>query len=302
MAAKQITAKFDGMCQACKGAITPGEVILWESKNSRHLTCPAQPVLAAAKINVEAAPVCWSTSSQHRPAKDGMVGRTVRAPQRLSKGAELAGQVVTITAVRSRFIAEDGLSFGLDDDQGWLVTFYAAPASEADRRALEAREATERADADRRRREAEERAAAEKREIEDAQAKRREAIGNLVAGGGYGFTWTVVEGQLADVVSWRKDRHSWSISRGILKSGAPLVREVSHDFDDDRTAFWTTPAGIEYVFGVYLAEANRDAERLTPATAREWLSKYAQCHGAEFFRWLAARDGQPVEVPTGTAP
>lgn len=37
MAARQITAKFEGMCQACKGVIQSGEQILWESKNSRHL-------------------------------------------------------------------------------------------------------------------------------------------------------------------------------------------------------------------------------------------------------------------------
>lgn len=68
MGARQIVAKFEGMCQACKGVISPGESIFWESRNSRHVRCPAKPVPVAPRVDVEAATVCWSTSSQLRPA------------------------------------------------------------------------------------------------------------------------------------------------------------------------------------------------------------------------------------------
>src|SRR5678815_736611 len=48
MAYKSMTAKFHGVCKACKGTIDAGEPIVWESlhKSTFHPACkPAAPVV-----------------------------------------------------------------------------------------------------------------------------------------------------------------------------------------------------------------------------------------------------------------
>lgn len=282
---KEIVAKFEGHCQKCRGRIAPGTRIIWDgSRNSRHVECPEKPTDA----NLEEAPVRWSESSQGRPVQDGMVGVTVRAPRRA--GEAHAGQLVTVVRQGMRYFKEDGLSFGLDADRGWLVTYYARPATEQETSAFEANEVAERAayeEADRRKKE---RAEREQRAIAEAQAQRDAAVAGLVSGGELGFTFSVVDGDLATLVSWEVGRDTFHVARGVLKNGALVVRQLSYFFDDDRETFWSTTEGVELMYVTFLAEVNGRGGRFTPEYARDWLSKYAHCSGKEFFTWLAGRE------------
>lgn len=48
--------------------------------------------------------------------------------------------VVVVTHVEARYIKEDGLSLGLDDDQGWMTTIWVKPADSDDTARFEAEE------------------------------------------------------------------------------------------------------------------------------------------------------------------
>lgn len=52
-----------------------------------------------------------------------------------------SGRVLTVLEVKSRYYPEDGLSFGLSDDRGWMHTIYAGPPQPQDAANFESKEA-----------------------------------------------------------------------------------------------------------------------------------------------------------------
>lgn len=128
--AKRMTARFPGWCRACKSQFPSGTEIFHEpGAGSRHVTCP--PKTPAA------------------PLPEGVEGPPVTAAIRVSKSyaakpGDLTGRIfhhrthgwLVVQRQSARFIREDGLSFGLDDDRGWLVTLDCRPATEEEQRPL----------------------------------------------------------------------------------------------------------------------------------------------------------------------
>lgn len=136
-----LAAKFKGSCCLCGGKVTPGDRIHYHQRQTEHFAC-AEKAAAA----VEGLGELVTLTTEERPVL-GVPRRT----------RHLEGSIVVVPLVsRGRYYREDGLSFGLSKDNGWLYTTLARPATVEEIAALEAEEA---AAAEQARRRAETRAA-----------------------------------------------------------------------------------------------------------------------------------------------
>lgn len=132
-----ITARFAGVCRKCGGPFRAGATVEWSrAAGTAHVTCPL-------KLTEEVGSITWSEEWRFRPESDGLVGQLRRAPK--SAGPDAGGKVVVVTNQRSRYVREDGLSFGLSDDSGYLVTLWARLATPEEQAKLEGEEAAEKA-------------------------------------------------------------------------------------------------------------------------------------------------------------
>ena len=117
-----ITAKFPGKCSECGGRISAGAQIEWsKGEGARHTKC-------AASSEPRAAP---GPIALHGGSGNGCQGWTVgelilSGEQRRRAGGPDA--LVIVTASR-RYVREDGLSFGVGDDSGYLYSATARPAT-----------------------------------------------------------------------------------------------------------------------------------------------------------------------------
>lgn len=119
-----MTAKFAGRCSTCGGRIAAGTQIEWsKGAGARHVECASG---AAATPAVQPGPIAL-----HGGSGNGCQGWTVgqvilSGEKRRRDGGPDA--LVIVTASR-RYVREDGLSFGVGDDQGYLYTATARPAT-----------------------------------------------------------------------------------------------------------------------------------------------------------------------------
>jgi hypothetical protein len=112
-----ITAKFAGHCKRCNGEICVGDKIEWEKgKGSWHSKCPATSPKASASLVLHAA---RGSGYGGRPY---IIGQTIL----LKKDPEQWG---VVTKVGSQYYREDGLSFGVGDDQGHVYWAECRPAA-----------------------------------------------------------------------------------------------------------------------------------------------------------------------------
>ncbi len=130
-----ITAKYPGRCTECGGAIKPGDRIDWDrnTKATRHVECPKK---------AEEGPYRLSGGSGY-----GDNGWTVGQVLRNSKMAIDQGEPEYLVVVTEghRYYREDGMSFGVGDEQGYAywATCREATAEEA-QSLIEKRQAAER--------------------------------------------------------------------------------------------------------------------------------------------------------------
>lgn len=122
-----IRAKYSGICPKCGQAINPGDLIAWErGQKARHAECPSA---TEAIPPADAIIANFTGQSRSDAPKPGYVFR--RQPD---------GPILTVVSVRSQYIDEDGWSFGLMDESGWLHTAYCRPATDEEAVPLLARE------------------------------------------------------------------------------------------------------------------------------------------------------------------
>jgi len=105
-----ITARFPGKCASCGGAIRVGEAVNWSPRTgTRHIVCQATAERAAA--------VTGGPGEVRLSCGEGYGGVPYRVGDVLRNGA--GGPVVVVTAGK-RYYHEDGLSFGVGDDAGYI--------------------------------------------------------------------------------------------------------------------------------------------------------------------------------------
>jgi hypothetical protein len=117
-------AQFRSQCVKCGGLITPGTEIEYKrGAGSWHTVCPEKQ----AEAPVPEGAVELYRGYTYRPAD--MKGRILWDEKRAAWFVVL-GQ-------HSRYIREDGMSFGLSSDSGYSVTLSCRPATEAEVKPLE---------------------------------------------------------------------------------------------------------------------------------------------------------------------
>jgi hypothetical protein len=135
-------AQYKGRCCLCGGQVSIGDKIHYHQRRTEHEAC-AQKALEAL------APLAGAEPISYQREEPPELGR----PVRLGPGDGAEGQVVVPLVHRRRYFREDGLSFGLSKDNGWLYTIEARPASADEVAELEAQQRAEAARAaDRKRR------------------------------------------------------------------------------------------------------------------------------------------------------
>lgn len=116
-----ITAKYPGKCTKCGGSIKPGEKIEWEKgKGAYHVKCEAEPAMMSGEKTYK---LSGGSGYGCRGWDRGQVLRN--AAKRIEQGEP---EFLFVISASSRRVYEDGLSFGVGDEEGYL---YCATAREA---------------------------------------------------------------------------------------------------------------------------------------------------------------------------
>lgn len=115
-----IKAKYSGRCRDCGGQIKKGQEIEWSREGgARHIKCPER----------EHAPYQLYGGSGY--GCDGwVVGQTLRSSQRHQ--SEGWPEYITVVRSESRYFPEDGLSFGVGDEDGYTYTADCRAATESE--------------------------------------------------------------------------------------------------------------------------------------------------------------------------
>lgn len=284
----QIVAKYPGVCSACGARFPAGTTIEWGGpRQSRHAVCPkgAGGHAAAAKLDKgpdtaskEAAPITLTYDrGRFRPEIDSDVGRAFR----VGFGAH-KGKVVTVVSQRRQWIPEDGLSFGLSDDQGWLLTLYCREATPEEAEKVKAEEASKQAERDA----VNARKEAERKALESERDRVLALLAGLVCAGESWDRDSVVDKTVKPEVvgAWDSGFYNVSVQKVQCVDGSTGYIRFSNGHDDFRSDFHANRAIVE-------ASWRALAERLplTPAQAAEWLTKYSKCSGHEFYEFIASQ-------------
>lgn len=123
-----ITAKFAGTCRKCGKPIMVGEKIEWEKgRGAAHLECPvAKP---AGQVDPNAIKI---SSGSGYGGQEYLAGQVLR---------HRTHGLIYVVSAGSRYIREDGMSFGVGDDSGYLYWATCRPATEVEAAPLLAKEA-----------------------------------------------------------------------------------------------------------------------------------------------------------------
>lgn len=120
-----IRAKYDGKCRKCGQSIRAGEQIEWSRESGAgHVTCPAKKETAPTFDG----PTYKLYGGSGYGCRGWRVGSVFAAnPKHRAEGWP---EFVTILTASSRCVYEDGLSFGVGDDEGTLYSATARAATE----------------------------------------------------------------------------------------------------------------------------------------------------------------------------
>ena len=119
-----IKAKYDGTCSRCGGAISVGDTIDWErGKPARHAECP--PELTADNV-------VRIQSGSGYGCSGWEVGQVIRNPNKGTYYDEDNTQpdYLVVLSARAQYVHDDGLSFGVGDDSGYLYEATCRPATD----------------------------------------------------------------------------------------------------------------------------------------------------------------------------
>jgi hypothetical protein len=121
-----IRAKYDGKCRRCGQVIKAGEQIEWSRESgSQHVTCPVKKV---ASVSTFDGPTFKLGGGSGYGCRGWRVGQTVHSNDKHI--ADGWPEFVTVLSATSRRVYEDGLSFGVGDESGYIYTATCRAATE----------------------------------------------------------------------------------------------------------------------------------------------------------------------------
>jgi hypothetical protein len=125
---RKMISMYDGMCVECGHKITAGEEIYYlRGKGAWHVDCEAAKAAEKAKEEERRAAAPWRVSGGSGYGYGPYtVGEVIQASRHiLDKGGP---EYLTVVRASKRYYSEDGLSFGVGDDSGYI---YIADCREA---------------------------------------------------------------------------------------------------------------------------------------------------------------------------
>lgn len=254
-----------------------GSSIRWEKgKKTIHETCPPSQ---SPKITPAGVPTITVRRScgRSKPSLEGRIGKMFRARD---------SKVLIILGAERQYFGEDGLSFGLDDDSGWLLRLRCREATPEEREPFEAEEASAaKTEADRRAAELATREA--KKAATDAEIlKFTTAIEGLVRTETWEAAFLAPLTEPVDVVAqWSLgETHSARVLRRRTLDAVEVIVLYNHDFDDERDVLYAPRPIIEAAWESYQARAGTTRE-----ASLDFLGKYKDCVGVDYHRWNVDR-------------
>lgn len=179
--------------------------------------------------------------------------------------------------------AEDAEDFDMfDRGGGWATTFEAReivePIKEREKR--EAKEAARLAEA-----------TAKKQAKADFDATFQEMTSGLIAVSNAAWEVVTDDGQPPYVASWSDGSNYAQLKLTKSKlTGKAAVIYPHGGYDDYRLTMFLDQETAYAAFEARRARSQNSSRPDTPATAREWLKKYSQCHGSEYYVWLSDQE------------
>lgn len=120
-----ITAKFQGVCCVCGNAIKIGEKMEWaKGQPSRHATCE-EPAIPADAINIA------TGSGYEGDGFTGFVPGTVIHNHFTPYVDDINHEpkFLRVLTAHRRWFNQDGMSFGVGDERGWIFSAVCVPAT-----------------------------------------------------------------------------------------------------------------------------------------------------------------------------
>jgi len=104
-----MNARFPGKCKRCGGAIAVGDEIEWSpGGGATHITCPEQESVPEIPKSADGIKI---SNGEGYGGRDRTVGSTFRHQEY---------GIVTVLTSNKLYYSEDGMSFGVGDDQGYV--------------------------------------------------------------------------------------------------------------------------------------------------------------------------------------
>lgn len=148
---RKMTSRYNGKCVKCGHKITAGDEIYYlHGTGAWHVDCEAAKAAEQAKEEKRRAAAPWRISGGSGYGYGPYtVGDVIQAPRRIVDAG--GPEYLTVVRASKRYYSEDGLSFGVGDDRGYIYTAdcreatpeEAAPLIEANRLAAEKRAAAQ---------------------------------------------------------------------------------------------------------------------------------------------------------------
>lgn len=142
---RKMTSMYDSKCVECGHKITAGDEIYYlRGKGAWHVDCSAVKAAAKAKADELKAAAPWHISEgSGYGGRPYSVGQVIKAPRWVAD--EGGPEYLTVVRASKSYYSEDGLSFGVGDDRGYIyiadcreaTAEEAAPLVEAKRAAAE---------------------------------------------------------------------------------------------------------------------------------------------------------------------
>jgi hypothetical protein len=125
---RKMTSMYNGKCSECGHKITAGDEIYYlRGKGAWHVDCEAAKAAEKAKEEARRAAAPWRVSGGSGYGYGPYtVGEVIQAPRWvIDKGGP---EYLTVVRASKRYYSEDGMSFGVGDDNGYI---YSADCREA---------------------------------------------------------------------------------------------------------------------------------------------------------------------------
>jgi len=258
MSMKKMTARYPGTCRKCGSKFAAGTEIMWGGGVTEHASCPTaqQPLVGL---------VAGGTGAANR-------GKGQKTNQKAGY-CDSCGDYLKVGQGELVYCVEDSGCMKHHDHGGWHV--YCLDHARCKANKEEAKVARQKA--------AEEAKvkAAEKKAADEAEAAAYKAA-RAVADG-----MVSVSCEMADPSKLVRVREVARDNSGSYKltlseftyNGVTIYREDANSHDDWRTYWLVPPAIAKEACLAYAAKVGITAEK-----ARDWMSKYSGCMGAEIYQ------------------